>query len=692
PPLAQIFPEIELFCDNNMPKNQGNVIPNTHLRAESSTPFLSKLGISFSRFLHDVLTKQNSGRAEYLAFLHTWLDDRFGTLTDTGKNELTHENKLENQLAKQVSWFLHADITTLYRYDYGQESLKTLGLYCSTQRDEWLKKVPLQMEVIHSDQKKRQKSICYRCIDTEEIRFCRDFDPNNPQKTEPPGETLLDPPDNLVSHKSGLAAPILVHNRVWGVVEILGSRPHQFRWDDRRFISEVSETLSTFFYHQWLLQKLQELNKIAVNEMATPPGYGKICKCLAELLISHGAAVWIYEPQEGGYYKCKGVYQRDWEQIPPLKDERIYLNDKDAVIMYTREAQKQQNWQGWWEKYLDELPESWGRMHRNQPLTTKGINTIACIPILSSQQGENAETIAYIVLYNKIRRKYDERWKHYFAFVARYTASVLEAIQAQTEWERRSRSFIRHEIRSNVNQISDRTSEIKRFYQKDFTEQRADISRDFLRRYDLLIGDLETYARYLQDDVGYLTEKNFAKYLYSSSPIIQRAEDRIESEKPEWIDLRQAFNTHYRAAWSLQKKKHLYVDYPISGHVHLIRIHEYNLRHILANLCDNAIKYAMEGSLINVTEVKINGDLEWTIRNTGQCLIKDEHYRIFKEGIRGSNAKNEQGEGKGLFLVEGICKLYGFAVRYQSELTREGWCRHSFILSFPAQMIREEHR
>jgi signal transduction histidine kinase len=636
------------------------------------------------------------------------LDDRFGTLTDEENNDLSNERKLENQLAKRISWFLHADITTLYRYDYGKESLETLGVYCGTsQRDEWIQQVPAQMKQIHIDPDKREKSICYRCVDTEEIRFCRNFDSDHPENTEPQNETLLSP-EQLDSHKSGLAVPMLVHNRVWGVVEILGTRPHQFRWDDRRFVSELGETLSPFFYHQWLLKKLQQLNKIAVNEKETPEGYDKICQCLAELLMSYGAAIWVYESQAGGYYKCKGVYQRQWNQQPSLRDEKIYLSDKESVIIYTREEVRQHPEKVWWEKHLDELPPQWKDLQRNHPLIEKGIKSIACIPIYSSQQQEHQETIAYIVLYNKADRKYDERWKHYFGFVARYTAIVLEAIQAQTVLERRSRRFVRHEIKSNVNQISDRVSELKRFYQKDFHERQSHISKDFLRRYDLLIGDLETYARYLQDDVEYLAEKNFVKYMQSESPIAAHIQDKIASgEQPSWLDLRQAFNVNFRAAWILQKKKQLTGIYtshrPFTG-IHTshrpftsiytshrslyVRIHEYSLHHILGNLCDNAIKYATEGSTIRIGETEIDGSLEWSISNVGECLGEHEQDRIFEEEARGSNAKNEGGEGKGLFIVRGVCELYGIAVRYDTEPAAKGNCLHKFTLSFPPQMIK----
>lgn len=210
------------------------------------------------------------------------------------------------------------------------------------------------------------------------------------------------------------------------------------------------------------MRKLHELNKIAVDKKATATGYNEICHCLAEMLLSHGAALWMLNAQYR-HYICKGTYNRNWMVT---KEEKITFEDKNAVINFTRQAMQGNSWQGWWEGTIGEEPlgSTWENEKHNQGIAGQGIRHLCCIPVYSQQHNNLPNddiVLAFIVLYNKINSKYDTHWKHLFRLVSRYTAVVFEAMQEQDEQERRNRSFIRHELKAQMDRISDRAAYLR---------------------------------------------------------------------------------------------------------------------------------------------------------------------------------------------------------------------------------------
>ncbi|OQW92293.1 MAG: hypothetical protein BWK78_02120 [Thiotrichaceae bacterium IS1] len=660
------------------------------------SPPLGEIDTSLSRFLTDSLAKQNANKFEYLSTLREWLNDRFGMLTAVVEDKPLQEPlKLENLLSARIVRFLHSDIATVYRYDYNEAKLITLGLYHSgTQRKLWREQEPRRMEQAAKKPDWRKRSICYRCVDDTAIKFCRAFNPET-EKAEPPEEELL-PPEGFPSHQSGIAVPIAVNSRPWGVLEVLGNRPYQFRWDDRRFMGELSEILGPFFYYQWFLAKLHEMNKIAVDKKATPEGYDGICRCLSEMLLSYGAGLWVRgQEQNLNSFLCKGRHNRPWEQKLSPEEEKIRPGQKSAVTKAIEERQKEKKlWQGWWEGKVGEdetLDADWKRLPRNKLLCEEGIQTLCSIPVYVPS--ENDEVLAVIVLYNKTGKKYDIGWKHFFDLVARYTALVLEAMQAQSEHERRSRAFISHEVKTHVDFLLDKANSLREsllvsLNKSSRKNSMVQLGEEQVQQCTVWIKDLTVHTHYLKDTLDLLKDDSFGKYLISISPVVALANKRRLEQKADKLLLYDEFNQTFRETLA-RKNKRLSVKYENPyGHSLRICIHKDNLLHIMSNLYDNAVKYAKENSAIEAEVSKMPNTWKLTISNIGECLAHGEEYRIFENGFRGKNATSKSGEGKGLFIVRGICELYEIGIAYNSQpLPESRYCKHSFTLSFPTKMV-----
>ena len=76
---------------------------------------------------------------------------------------------------------------------------------------------------------------------------------------------------------------------------------------------------------------------------------------------------------------------------------------------------------------------------------------------------------------------------------------------------------------------------------------------------------------------------------------------------------------------------------------------------IVANLLENAFKYAEKGKEIgiNITSKGL------CIFDDGEKIIKNENEKIFQKGYRGSASKKKEGTGVGLFLARKLAKQIG---------------------------------
>ena len=94
---------------------------------------------------------------------------------------------------------------------------------------------------------------------------------------------------------------------------------------------------------------------------------------------------------------------------------------------------------------------------------------------------------------------------------------------------------------------------------------------------------------------------------------------------------------------------------------------------ILAQLMENAIKYG-SGQGITVTMGRQDEDIYFTVKNKGNVLSEEETAYVFKSFWRGSNAKNVEGQGIGLYVSKTMAECLGgdiFMKSWKDEDTTE---------------------
>ena len=80
---------------------------------------------------------------------------------------------------------------------------------------------------------------------------------------------------------------------------------------------------------------------------------------------------------------------------------------------------------------------------------------------------------------------------------------------------------------------------------------------------------------------------------------------------------------------------------------------------IVANLLENAFKYAQKDAEIGITMTSKG----LCIFDDGKKITQNENEKIFQKGFRGSAAKKKDGTGVGLFLARKLAKQIGGELR-----------------------------
>lgn len=89
----------------------------------------------------------------------------------------------------------------------------------------------------------------------------------------------------------------------------------------------------------------------------------------------------------------------------------------------------------------------------------------------------------------------------------------------------------------------------------------------------------------------------------------------------------------------------------------------------IQNYFDNALKYTPKGGIISISLKVVGKEIEFSIKDTGVGIPKDQQERIYTKFFRGANVvrMDTDGNGLGLFIVKNIIEAHGGRVWFESE-------------------------
>ncbi|KAB3664514.1 response regulator, partial [Phocaeicola vulgatus] len=140
----------------------------------------------------------------------------------------------------------------------------------------------------------------------------------------------------------------------------------------------------------------------------------------------------------------------------------------------------------------------------------------------------------------------------------------------------------------------------------------------------------------------------------------------------------QLFDTIYISFKPMADSKQLELNYHCNESLNRVYIGDpFRIRQIAENLLSNALKFTKEGG-ITLRAALENGQLHFSISDTGCGISQEEQQRIFHEFTRLHNAQGQEGFGLGLAITRKLVLLLEGDIKIESEQDK-GSCFHVYL-------------
>ncbi|MCX6579927.1 MAG: GAF domain-containing protein [Candidatus Aminicenantes bacterium] len=627
---------------------------------------------------------------ERLIFFEQWFRQEFGILAARveEKKPLT---AIFKRIAGEIAQLLSADQCDIYRYNSEEEILELAGYFPEEKNIDPIRE---SMRNIGQNKEKRKRSISYRALDDKDPHFCRAAVKKDGKFAfEPESEEFF--ADSVFLAQSVIAVPLMVTGRVFGILEVSGFSPFQFRWENRQFLRRISDVISPLVYETLIFHSLSVLTQ-AVLEFKKPEEdkYRQICEKMRELFMAYAAVLWCPDRENPSHYTPVGWSSKraDLFKFSELK-EKVFFDIKDPGCLYQRAFKGNSGSVPLTINIKDQLKdETWHRIkpHRKW-LKTENIKEVTHLAINLSKEN----MLILTLYYRQEGEGLNKQWLQVTEFMSHHTALLLEAVMSQKKWEQGVRNIIHHELKQKVGVILSRTEDVYKFLWKHASREVKEIFMGVpgaTSRFGLVFQDLNSYSKSLSDLLDILLdpdtfEKLRRSHTYPLHFIALKQKELLDSNREKVsVNLKRLFSEVFMNTWDIRQSKELSYTYDGPENGPILSMERDHLRTILNNLVDNAIKYAIPKTSIDAKVSMTDFSIEFRLSNYAEIIEDYEEYSIFNENVRGSNAKDKNGQGQGLYLARLFCEIWGGELAL--EIDRKGnYPLFTFLISFPKQIL-----
>ena len=227
-----------------------------------------------------------------------------------------------------------------------------------------------------------------------------------------------------------------------------------------------------------------------------------------------------------------------------------------------------------------------------------------------------------VVLHDVTREKRIERTKSEFVSIA---AHQLRTPLSAIKWT------LRMLLSGDLGEITDEQEE---FIQKSYESNERMIT---------LINDLLNVSRIEE-----------GRYLYK--PKLASIEDLVQSVIKSYKKSIEERRIRFKFKRSKKKLPRIMLDVE-------------KMQLAIENLIDNAIRYTSPRGEVTVILKRVNMEIEFSVKDTGVGIPKDQHSRVFTKFFRGANVirMETEGSGLGLFITQNIIEAHGGKIWFESE-------------------------
>lgn len=734
---------IQLHIDNS--KRQWKIIRAINRPSEADSSFIEESA-------ETILFEQN--RIFYfhqrLKLLRSWIEHHVGIIAAEHTAETGDSiDPIVNKLAAQIADLLLAETASIFRYDYHTEALCALAVYY-TGGDriqgavEWKETQKRLMLEAAKDKEKRKSSISYRVKDKEKKdRLCYFYDQKK-KLAHPHCETLLSVDNEAYERpKSGMALPIYIHERLFGVLEVSGLCEYQFGQNDLYYASLIADEIGRNLYQKYVWQYINYVIKETNIHANSKQKYDALCVAACKIFMAETSTFWKPDKSRKACHPIGWFNRADLKEICADENcecrleedhgspigaaiKKLLLTPENYYACSDIQTLREQDPKGWDRNTVNQMKPQRRWILENE------ITSVVVIPLYPwEKREERGESFQFILcLYYKNSAGKDplgSQWNPTVKFVAHNFGLHLETIKLENDKDtlekaiksrekkiegmereinelgtaideknrlQKKKGLIEHELKGQIPLLLEKAGNILESFRRT-PRGRFVVDRKKAFRIEEWMQDLGTYKLDLHLMLLLLNDDK----LFDEIPDIGRltfniSELRGKKITKKRVKLREVFNSLYRGTNYDRCRKNIKDDSALSGEMWpAVLIAEEHLTRILSNLISNAVKYSLPHTSISVKgEFDRFRNFTLSISNyTAPFSGEFDISRLKLYGVRGSNnIEKISGKGLGLYIVDGLCSYNSIGLDFDypgSEYDDMSHRKFTVNILFPCDSI-----
>jgi len=242
----------------------------------------------------------------------------------------------------------------------------------------------------------------------------------------------------------------------------------------------------------------------------------------------------------------------------------------------------------------------------------------------------------------------------------------------------------RDELGSLARNVNRMNEELRRLYGELETASRhkseflANMSHELRTPLNAILGFSQVLEQKLFGELNPKQEEYVGDILSSGNHLLSLINDVLDLSKVEAgqielevepFSLRESVERAVAMVRERASKNGVAVGTEIQPEVQVVEADERRIRQVLFNLLSNAAKFTPSGGRIDVTAVRVAGEIEVAVSDTGPGIAPADQDRIFEEFQQTEvGAKQREGTGLGLALSRRLVELHGGRIWVESEL------------------------
>jgi len=640
-----------------------------------------------------------------IGLLSNWLQRHFSGSQSSSDDRPQLLGDLGRHVCRLLRELTRADVgATIYQKDYGDRNCKLLIVADDSADQRILATWENRQNLMDESDNKNLDFLCYKSV----AENCYIHE-SNLSTNRPASEYYPDDKKPV----SIMIMPLHIEQRLLGVIEVKGSQSRHFRWSQRLLLQQVASVLAPYFYRQQLLHSLSWISRWELKYQVSDTEvlgnnqgslFSGVCDALCRIFLCRIANIWLRSEVRSDRFILKGCSDQQvfcatqknptdnnidffFKQTAIAPDAETHFlqafsRDKDSQGIFMERGKlfigqadsfkvgrylggegetKYHEQQGVIPLYADWVTKD-PTGKRKLLFKDRNFQEVMAFPLIrqiEKQDSKSYEVLGFVTLHHDKFFNFSRHWRHTIRLVNDQIVVGLEAMGFIKNEDAILRRLILHEIKAEAINFS---SQIDTFLRKSnyIGNEVTDILQQSENLSDYIIEKLHSIETAYKDSQTALhNARGLYKNLHNQFEDITKAglyaflgmkhSDIIITEI-DMEDLISAILPSYEARIKKRGGK-IEVNYQKKRLIWLG--HEESVQRILQNLLDNACKYAIGNSHI---QIEINTHT-FSINNRCQFDAQFSSQWPFAPGLRGevANKNSQEGWGYGLYLVGLLC-------------------------------------